>query len=357
MTDHVIITGADGCVGTALMKLLKEHDVRTTAMVHAADQADLDARAAKLSEIAGGPVECQRIELTEEVTIEDAAGATVVHGAGITNFKVREERAQQVNVEGARKVFDAAAAAGVRRVVALGSLYASGLEPGLVAEGPLPEAAQYANHYERSKWQIEQDFVGYADRFETTMLRPATVFTDDDSGTVSFANAVHHSLALAYIGLLPILPADPMTPLYLVTADQTAKAIWAAISGPNFGWANVSPNAEGAITIKELVDAAFIAYETDADFKRRRTPQPLFADMDTFNTFADAMGPLADPLVAGALRSLRPFAPQMHVTKDIENTVGVQLAGGQAGVSPGDVEQMCHYVLEHGFPTKKPRQS
>ena len=41
MTDHVIITGADGCVGTALMKLLKEHDVRTTAMVHAADQADL----------------------------------------------------------------------------------------------------------------------------------------------------------------------------------------------------------------------------------------------------------------------------------------------------------------------------
>jgi len=37
--------------------------------------------------------------------------------------------------------------------------------------------------------------------------------------------------------------------------------------------------------------------------------------------------------------------------------VGVQLAGGHAGVSPGDVEQMCHYVLEHGFPTKKPRQS
>ncbi|MEZ5161264.1 MAG: hypothetical protein R2709_11320 [Marmoricola sp.] len=66
---------------------------------------------------------------------------------------------------------------------------------------------------------------------------------------------------------------------------------------------------------------------------------------------------MADPLVAGALRSLRPFAPQMHVTKDIENTVGVQLAGGHAGVSPGDVEQMCHYVLEHGFLTKKPRQS
>ena len=62
-------------------------------------------------------------------------------------------------------------------------------------------------------------------------------------------------------------------------------------------------------------------------------------------------------IMTGCALSLRPFAPQMHVTKDIENTVGVQLAGGHAGVSPGDVEKMCHYVLEHGFPTKKPRQS
>lgn len=357
MTDHVIITGADGCVGTALMKLLREHDVRTTAMVHAADESDLSERAKKLSLAAGGPVECQPIELTEEVVITGGEGATVVHGAGITNFKVKADRAKQVNVEGARKVFDAAAAAGVRRVVALGSLYASGLEPGLVPEGPLPEAFNYANHYERSKWEIEQLFVDYADRFETTMLRPGTVFTDDDAGTVTFANAVHHSLALAYIGLLPILPAQADTPLYLVTAEQTARAIWGAISGPNVGWANVSPNVGHAITIGQLVDSAFTAYAEDADFKRRRTPKPLYADMDTFNTFADAMGPLADPLVAGALRSLRPFAPQMHVTKDIENSVGLDLAGGYAGVAPSGVEAMCHYVLEHGFPSKKPRRS
>ena len=357
MTDHVIITGADGCVGTALMKLLSAHDIRTTALVHAADDADLVERSEKLSAVAGGPVECRPIELTQEVVLNDAAGATVVHGAGITNFKVKPDRAKQVNVEGARKVFDAAAQAGVRRVVALGSLYASGLEPGLVPEGPLKEAFDYANHYERSKWEIEQLFVDYADRFETTMLRPGTVFTDDSAGTVSFANAVHHSLALAYIGLLPLLPAHADTPLYLVTAEQTAQAIWGAISGPNVGWANVSPNVDEAITIQQLVDSAFTAYADDADFKRRRTPKPLYADMETFNTFADAMGPLADPLVAGALRSLRPFAPQMHVTKDIENTTGLELAGGYAGVRPSDVEAMCHYVLEHGFPTKKPRRS
>ncbi|HNO39757.1 MAG TPA: SDR family oxidoreductase [Marmoricola sp.] len=357
MTEHVIVTGADGCVGTALLKLLNQHQVRTTALVHAADQSDLAEREARLSATAGGPVSCQPIELTQEVAFTDADDAVLVHGAGITNFKVSAERAKQVNVEGARKVFDAAAAGGVRRVVALGSLYASGLEPGLVAEGPLPEAFDYANHYERSKWEIERLFVDYSDRFETTMLRPGTVFTDDDAGTVSFANAVHHSLALAYIGLLPILPAQSSTPLYLVTAEQTARAILAAIIGPNVGWANVSPNIAAAITIGELVDSAFTAYAEDADFKRRRTPKPLYADMDTFNTFADAMGPLADPLVAGALRSLRPFAPQMHVTKDIENTVGLELAGGYAGVRPTDVESMCHYVLEHGFPTKKPRRA
>ena len=74
MTDHVIITGADGCVGTALMKLLREHDVRTTAMVHAADETDLSERAKKLSLAAGGPVECQPIELTEEVVITGGEG-------------------------------------------------------------------------------------------------------------------------------------------------------------------------------------------------------------------------------------------------------------------------------------------
>lgn len=355
MTDRLVITGADGCLGTALVRRLRGTGTRITAYLHAADAADLADRADRLAAVAGEPVDCRPLELGDGFDLDDLAGADLVHAAGITHFKVSAERAAAINVEGTRRVLSAAAEAGTRRAIVLGSLYASGLRPGLVPEGPLAEPPGFANHYEHSKWQVER--VAAAAALPVTVLRPGTVLVDDRSGRVGFANAVHHTLALGYQGLLSVLPARADTPLFLVTADGTADAILAALRGEHRDWANVSPDAAAALDVGTLLEVAWRTWtDASADFRRRRPAPPLFCDLDTFTTFAGEIASIVEPRVGGALRGLAPFAPQLLLHKDIENTVGTALAP-DAGAGEAELTALCRQVLTAGFPARKPRRA
>ncbi|MBT2479901.1 NAD-dependent epimerase/dehydratase family protein [Streptomyces sp. ISL-94] len=124
--QSVLVTGAAGFVGSAVVERLLEEGVRVRALVHRAD--------------AGEGVEAVRGDLARGESLRgvcDGVGA-VLHLASRIGGSPQECRA--VNVEGTRALLAEAERAGVRRIVQLGTaaVYRDGAHRGAV-EGELPE--------------------------------------------------------------------------------------------------------------------------------------------------------------------------------------------------------------------------
>ena len=168
----VVVTGAGGFVGTRLCRMLAERGHPVRALLR-------EGRAvpAGVAEVCRGTLE-DPSALRRAVEGADA----VVHlAARVHVMRDRSpdplESFRQVNVEGSRRLAEAASAAGVRRFVFVSSIKVNGelspQRPFTEADAPRPEDA-----YGLSKWEAEQAIrsVGAATRLEVTVVRPPLVY-------------------------------------------------------------------------------------------------------------------------------------------------------------------------------------
>ncbi len=134
--SRVVVTGASGHVGAALVRALLEDGAEVCAVVRS------DVRALR-----GLEVDLRKVDVTDGPAIRDAVrGAEVVYHAAarITLASERDDDAERVNVVGTRHVVDACREHGVRRLVHFSTVHALDASGALLAEGAgLP--------YERSK--------------------------------------------------------------------------------------------------------------------------------------------------------------------------------------------------------------
>src|SRR5262249_28275867 len=153
----------------------------------------------------------------------------IIHTAAVTKFNVDSETAESVNIQGAEKLLKFASRCdSLETFGLLSTVYASGLKAGTIEELPL-EDVSFANHYERSKCASETKLMRDFDYLPWRILRVATVIADDHSGCVTQFNAFHNTLKLLYYGLLSLIPGNPGTPLYFVTGDFVANAVFKAM--------------------------------------------------------------------------------------------------------------------------------
>lgn len=165
---RVLVTGADGFVGRALLPALTKagHAARAAVRVPRADSAP-DAVA--IGDI--GPETDWTAALDGiEAVIHLAARVHVMRETATDPL----DQFRRVNVEGTRRLATAAAA-GVRRFVFVSSVKVNGEEtaerPFTEADIPLPE-----DPYGISKWEAEQILGGTASGMETVVLRPPLVY-------------------------------------------------------------------------------------------------------------------------------------------------------------------------------------
>lgn len=168
--ERVLITGATGFVGTALCALLEQRGVAYRRALRAGAGARPDD--IEVGDI--GPGTQWRAAL-EGVS-------SIVHLAARTHV-MRESAAdpltvyREINVEGTRRLAEAAAAAGVRRFVFLSSIKVNGERTGLLpfgeADEPRPEDA-----YGITKLEAEQVLKRIAAESDmgVTILRPPLVY-------------------------------------------------------------------------------------------------------------------------------------------------------------------------------------
>ncbi|MCZ2824397.1 MULTISPECIES: NAD-dependent epimerase/dehydratase family protein [unclassified Modestobacter] len=226
----VAITGASGNVGTAVLRSLADTGV--------AEVRGLARRRPPEEEPYAG-VRWYRADLgsadSEPVLAEFLDGVdAVVHLAWALTPDREPEVLHAVNVEGTRRVLDAAGAAGVRHVVHMSSIgtYAAGPQTHPVRED-WPTTGVPSSQYSRQKVQCEQDVRDFDAAHPGTTVsvtRPTLVLQPDAASEIGryFLGPVFFPAARALPGavakLLP-LPLPSSLHLGFVHADDVADAI------------------------------------------------------------------------------------------------------------------------------------
>lgn len=327
-----LITGGSGYLGALLARrYLERSDHGVVLLVRAGDAAALSQRQTALDRALGGAsgrVRCIAGDLADEHPFAGVAPPLaslithIVHAGAVTRFNAERTLALEVNVEGTAKTLDFA-----RRCPALESfgqvstVYASGLRAGRIAEAPADDRAGYANHYEWSKAQAEQLVVERAGDLPWRILRVATVIADDDSGAVTQHNAFHETMKLCFYGLLSLLPGRADTPCYFVTGEFAADALFQLMGRAEAkGVYHIAHARRESLTLSGVLDNVFSQFEAVEEFRRRRILRPLLADEQSFDLLVEGVRSFGGGFVTQALDNVAPFARQLYVSKDVDNS-------------------------------------
>lgn len=326
--DAILITGAGGYLGSRLARHYLELGGQPVILwLHAADRAALTSKARALRERLGplaqaADVRGGDLSATEpfESVDPDEVGA-IVHAGAVTRFNVEEKLARDVNVDGAVKLYEfASRCRRLERLALVSSIYACGLRSGVVPEEAIDPEPDFSNYYEWSKWESERRLREEFDFLPWMCARVATVVAESARGEVVQYNAFHNTLKLLFYGLVSLVPGDPSSPLYFVTAEFATDALSSILEkGERGGIYHVCHTEEESITLGNLIDTAYTRFSLDTDFRERRILKPLFCDETSFRMLADGVGSFGGDVVRQGLGSIVPFAPQLFSRKSFHN--------------------------------------
>jgi nucleoside-diphosphate-sugar epimerase len=247
----LLVTGATGVLGSALLPLLGAWDV--VALTH---RAELRSSGAAVR----GDLTRPRLGLDDATYRELAARTTtVVHAAAVTDFGVGEPGTSALNVEGTRRVLDLAAEAGAR-VLYVSTAFVARTELTTEARGASTwEAEATPEPYLASKRRAEALVTGSG--LPATIARPSVVIGDSVTGAVSRYQGLHWVIRGLLRNQIPILPVASSAPVDVVPVDVAARALAALVDaglpGGEF-WLTAGPAAH---PVSDLVDTCVAAAE------------------------------------------------------------------------------------------------
>ncbi len=273
----------------------------------------------------------------------------LVHAAAVTRFDVDRDTAQAVNVEGTAKVVTfARRCPRLESLGLLSTVYATGLRGGAITERLYDGDAGFANDYEWSKGQAEQRVAEVAGDLPWRILRVATVVADDPSGAVTQHNAFHDTLKLWFHGLLPLVPGDARTLLYLVTGDFVVDAVVRLMASAEAGGVyHLAHAASESLTLEAALDVVADCFESVEGFRRRGVLRPLLGDEESFELLAAGVSTFGGGMVRRSLQSVVPFARQLFVGKELDNVRLRQVLGPsyRAPVAAQLVRRTCDTLV------------
>jgi len=203
----VLLTGASGVVGRALLQRLRDLDV--VCLVHRSPVSGPNVSTAL------GDVAEPMLGLDERAYMELAAKAdAVIHCAAITDFNRAGDRLEATNVAGTEHVAAFAAAANaVLYHVSTAFVHTK-------ADGDHGRAAiGYASSKSAAEEAVRASCIPHV------ILRPSVVIGDSVTGEIAAFQGLHQVVAGMFAGMVPMIPFDPGWPIDFVPADVVADTI------------------------------------------------------------------------------------------------------------------------------------
>jgi nucleoside-diphosphate-sugar epimerase len=203
----VLLTGASGLVGQALLDALGDRDViclshRTPITRPGVTTVHGDLMQPKL-----GMADGDYRSMAKKI---DA----IIHCAAVTDFNRRDGSLETTNVAGTEKIIALAEVADARLYhVSTAFLHAK-------ADG---ERGRTAVGYADSKRAAEE--LVLASSVPHVMLRPSVVIGDSRSGVVSAFQGLYLVAGAIFAGFVPLIPFDPTWPIDFLPCDVVAEAI------------------------------------------------------------------------------------------------------------------------------------
>lgn len=207
----ILLTGAAGVVGAALIPRLARH--RVIALVHKQSPATA-------TECVTGDLTAPGMGLTATTArrLADVVDV-VVHCAAVTDFGAGPATTERLNVTGTANVIEFAGQAGAT----LHHLSTAFVTCGALARTNAGEGGADPSDYLASKLAAEQ--LVRDSGIPATIVRPSVVIGDSATGAIAKFQGLH-SLALATIkGSLPLVPLDRGSQVDFVPQDHLATAI------------------------------------------------------------------------------------------------------------------------------------
>jgi len=203
----VLITGASGVVGAALLTRLRGLDV--VCLVHRSPVTAPNVRTLR------GDIAQDRLGMAApayDALVRQVD--TVIHCAAVTDFNRTDGTLETTNIAGTGNVVEFAAAAGaVLYHVSTAFVHTT-------ADG---ERGRTAAGYAASKSAGEE--LVRASGVRHVILRPSVVIGDSDTGAIAAFQGLHHVAAGIFAGMVPMIPFDPSWPIDFLPCDVVADAI------------------------------------------------------------------------------------------------------------------------------------
>jgi nucleoside-diphosphate-sugar epimerase len=267
--ETVLITGANGFVGSRLCALLVEKGYQVIAQVR---------KTSDLSLLKDLKLEYRYGDVTQPETLPEMMRGVdyVIHNAGVIKAR-RRETYFAVNEQGTRDLLEAVVThnPGVERVVYVSSVAAAGpSKPGQpVKETDPPHPI---TTYGESKLAGERVTLSYADRLPVTVVRPPGVYGPGDRGIYSMFKAV-------WLHFRPLI-GDSRRKLQIVHVDDLCEGIACALKAPVKSGGVYFIAEKDAYEYGELIDLLVAASGRQAI--PLFLPSPLFRAIAAISEFA-----------------------------------------------------------------------
>lgn len=211
---RIVVTGATGNVGTAVLRALAGEDV--VALARRAPEGPLP-----------GDARYVRADVVEDDLEAIFRGAdAVVHLAWLIQPARDRAQTRAVNVDGSRRVFEAAVRAGVGALVHASSVgaYSPGPKDRAVDES-WPTGGIESSFYATDKATVESILDDFEGSLRVVRLRPGLIFQADAAREIQayFAGPLLPRPLLRR-GLIPVVPRVPRLVFQAVHADDVGTA-------------------------------------------------------------------------------------------------------------------------------------
>jgi nucleoside-diphosphate-sugar epimerase len=268
----VLLTGASGVVGRAVLRRLRDFDV--VCLVHRSPVRGPDVTAVP------GDIARPMFGLAGRAYAELAARVdAVIHCAAVTDFNRTDGSLEAVNITGTEHV--AAFAAAAKAV-----LYH--VSTAFVHTTAAGERGRTAVGYASSKSAAEQ--IVRSSGVRHVILRPSVVIGDSGTGEIAAFQGLHQVAAGLFAGIVPMIPFDPGWPIDFVPADVVADTIACVVENRVSEGEFWISAGEKALSLDEAVTVAVeVAREAGVRVDMPRFIPPEMFDRLIGPVFLDAL--------------------------------------------------------------------
>jgi nucleoside-diphosphate-sugar epimerase len=334
MSQHILLTGGTGAIGSAVLaQLLDEPDVRVSVLLRAKDARDLADRGRKLLEFCSAcdGDEASRVEFVAGDVCAERLGLSgvdaervarqctgVIHSAGNVKLNHSLEEARRHAVTAVEEVLAFARRAPRLEKVDIVSTIGVGGRMGSVPERRLTEPRSFNNTYEQAKAEAEElCWQAAGEGLPLTVHRPSMVVGDSRNGAIPHFQVFYYLCEfLTGNYSFGLLPDFGEAGLDIVPADFVARAICSSACGrTDAGRAlHLCSGDRPELRVKALAPSIRSIYEQQG--RTCRPPRVLSRPM--FGRLVNAAAWLGRGRLRKSAHSLQFFLPYLEAAQRFE---------------------------------------